>query len=103
MAYLMECSWPGNVRELKHVLERAVILSEGKYIRRDDMAVEEMHQLKSPPKPQTHDQLGSELLTTSKEHLESTYILGVLKATASGTVPQQPAGLGSPDERFITK
>ena len=80
MAYLMECPWPGNVRELKHVLERAVILSEGKYIRRDDMMVEEMHQLKSPPKPQTHDQLGSELLTTSKEHLESTYILGVLKA-----------------------
>jgi Response regulator containing CheY-like receiver, AAA-type ATPase, and DNA-binding domains len=61
---------------MKHVLERAVILSEGKYIRRDDMVVEELHK----PKTQLKNQLGSDLLTTSKEHLESTYILGVLKA-----------------------
>ena len=30
MARLMAYPWPGNVRELRHVIERAVILSEGK-------------------------------------------------------------------------
>ncbi|SKC73888.1 phosphoenolpyruvate hydrolase family protein [Maledivibacter halophilus] len=29
----MNYDWPGNVRELKHVLERASILSDGKYIK----------------------------------------------------------------------
>lgn len=80
MAYLMECPWPGNVRELKHVLERAVILSEGKYIRRDDMVVEELHKPKSGSKPQSLEVHGPEMLLTSKEHLESNYIREILKA-----------------------
>ena len=29
---LMEYHWPGNVRELKHLIERAVILSDGRGI-----------------------------------------------------------------------
>ncbi|HRS97972.1 MAG TPA: sigma 54-interacting transcriptional regulator, partial [Smithella sp.] len=33
MAELMAYSWPGNVRELEHVIERAVILSEGQTLR----------------------------------------------------------------------
>jgi transcriptional regulator with GAF, ATPase, and Fis domain len=33
MAELMAYSWPGNVRELEHVIERAVILSQGDALR----------------------------------------------------------------------
>ena len=38
-------SWPGNVRELQHTLEKAVILSDGKEISAQDLA------LKSPQTP----------------------------------------------------
>jgi DNA-binding NtrC family response regulator len=34
---LEEYSWPGNVRELQNTIERAVILSDGKQIRPDDL------------------------------------------------------------------
>lgn len=34
---LEEYSWPGNVRELQNTIERAVILSDGKTIRREDL------------------------------------------------------------------
>jgi DNA-binding NtrC family response regulator len=33
---LMTYTWPGNVRELQNVVERAVILSSGKYLKADD-------------------------------------------------------------------
>ena len=34
----MDYAWPGNVRELKHIIERAVILSEGDILRIPDLA-----------------------------------------------------------------
>ncbi|MDY7030334.1 MAG: helix-turn-helix domain-containing protein, partial [Thermodesulfobacteriota bacterium] len=34
---LVEYDWPGNVRELKNVMERLVIMSPAKVIRRDDI------------------------------------------------------------------
>jgi two-component system response regulator AtoC len=34
---LEEYSWPGNVRELQNTIERAVILSDGKTIRPEDL------------------------------------------------------------------
>nr|WP_320026519.1 phosphoenolpyruvate hydrolase family protein [uncultured Acetobacterium sp.] len=80
MAYLMECPWPGNVRELKHVLERAVILSEGKYIRRTDLVVEDFHISPEKQKEDPVSQNKSELLANSKDHLESNYIMEVLEA-----------------------
>jgi DNA-binding NtrC family response regulator len=34
---MLSYSWPGNVRELQHTIEKAVILSEGEWITRDDL------------------------------------------------------------------
>jgi NtrC-family two-component system response regulator AlgB len=36
-AVLLAYRWPGNVRELVNVLERAVVLSQGRLIRTDDL------------------------------------------------------------------
>ncbi|MHC4912373.1 MAG: sigma-54-dependent transcriptional regulator [Planctomycetota bacterium] len=37
LEYLERYNWPGNVRELENVIERAVLLSKGKYIGADDL------------------------------------------------------------------
>jgi DNA-binding NtrC family response regulator len=37
MEYLERYSWPGNVRELENTIERAVLLSKGKFITADDL------------------------------------------------------------------
>lgn len=39
---LREYQWPGNVRELRNILERALLLGEGKTIGREDLALEAM-------------------------------------------------------------
>jgi len=36
---LKEYSWPGNIRELQHLIERAVIMSEEKYVTENDFAL----------------------------------------------------------------
>ena len=37
MALLERYSWPGNIRELENVIERAALLSKGKFIRPEDL------------------------------------------------------------------
>jgi len=39
MQALLDHSWPGNIRELGHVIERAVLLSQGEAIRLGDLAL----------------------------------------------------------------
>jgi transcriptional regulator of acetoin/glycerol metabolism len=41
MKLLIEYSWPGNVRELQNVIERAIILSDGKIIRPEHLTINE--------------------------------------------------------------
>ncbi|MEO8218727.1 MAG: sigma-54 dependent transcriptional regulator [Acidobacteriota bacterium] len=41
MRALLAHSWPGNVRELDHVIERAVLMSDGRMIRRGDLGIED--------------------------------------------------------------
>lgn len=36
---LMEHAWPGNIRELDHVVERAVLMTDGPLVRHDDLAL----------------------------------------------------------------
>jgi DNA-binding NtrC family response regulator len=39
MQALQEYAWPGNVRELEHAIERAVLMSAGRTIRRSDLGL----------------------------------------------------------------
>jgi DNA-binding NtrC family response regulator len=39
MQALLDHAWPGNIRELGHVIERAVLLSQGDAIRTGDLAL----------------------------------------------------------------
>lgn len=62
-------SWPGNVRELQHTLEKAVILSDGKEISAQDLA------LKSPHTPAQKDAV------LTLDNVEKIAISDVLKRT----------------------
>jgi NtrC-family two-component system response regulator AlgB len=42
-------SWPGNIRELRNVVERAVVLSRGKLIQKEDLPDVIFHQIASRP------------------------------------------------------
>ena len=50
MRLLTEHRWPGNIRQLAAVIERAVLLSEGLVLTRDDLAGRLQPQRKAPPK-----------------------------------------------------
>jgi DNA-binding NtrC family response regulator len=40
MRALMKHSWPGNVRELDHVVERAVLMSQGEFLRASELGLQ---------------------------------------------------------------
>lgn len=73
MQALMVHSWPGNVRELEHVVERAVVLAEGRTIQRSDLVLSK-----------GEVQEGQQSLRHAKANLiekfEKTYIQGLLAA-----------------------
>ena len=66
--------FPGNVHELEHIIERAVILSDGKTIKRKDLPVRFLEDLKSDRS------LESKQFSTLAE-LEKRYIAEVLEAS----------------------
>jgi DNA-binding NtrC family response regulator len=53
---LLDYNWPGNIRELQHIMERAVIMAENKYIHENDFS------LKVKEKVILHDTLNVDLL-----------------------------------------
>jgi two-component system response regulator AtoC len=71
---LVDYPFPGNVRELEHIIERAVILADGKTIQRKHLPVRFLDDLQ-PPKP-----LHPSRFSTLAE-LEKRYIVEVLEAT----------------------
>jgi len=79
MAFLMEYVWPGNVRQLKHILERAVILSDGEYIRRADIPIGILAASKNQSMGLLSECEVPRILAASKSQLESNYILEILK------------------------
>ena len=67
MNQLMRYPWPGNVRELRHVIERAVILSEGSSLLLPSL----------PPAVQEDEGAPKQIVTLAE--MERTYIIRVLK------------------------
>ena len=39
MEMLQNYSWPGNVRELENVMQRAIILAPGQFVRAEDLTL----------------------------------------------------------------
>ncbi|MGL4607192.1 MAG: phosphoenolpyruvate hydrolase family protein [Eubacteriaceae bacterium] len=80
---LMAYSWPGNVRELKHILERAVILCDGDYIRPEDLEIKKEHLILKDDLPLNKDHLSEknsyQLFAQNKEELEKKFILQILE------------------------
>ena len=70
MEALLQWHWPGNVRELENLMERSVILSEGRVLR---VPVSE---LRSPTLPQQ-----PELPNQNLDHAERQHIVRVLRET----------------------
>jgi formate hydrogenlyase transcriptional activator len=69
IAALCGYAWPGNIRELEHIIERAVILTQGAEIG----FVDGFHQLDTSHEPS---------LFATLEEVERAYILKVLEAIA---------------------
>jgi transcriptional regulator with GAF, ATPase, and Fis domain len=67
-ASLVNYHWPGNVRELEHVIERAVLLSEGAHL----VSVEGLHQSGKAPQAVPFSTL---------EDIEREHIIKTLEAT----------------------
>ena len=56
MVAILSYSWPGNIRELENVLERAVVLAEGKTITRNDLPSELIDLIEHPKGEATQDE-----------------------------------------------
>jgi len=84
MEILQSYDWPGNVRELENIIERAVILADGKHITADDLNVsifpEQMRK-----KARARSGAGGEgdlgVSGVTLEELERRYLLQTLEAT----------------------
>jgi len=64
--------WPGNVRELENVVERAVLLSKGKYITAEDLPANLVSASKfEKQKPYTPMSLKEELVEPEKKIIRS--------------------------------
>jgi DNA-binding NtrC family response regulator len=78
---LIDHSWPGNVRELSHVIERAVLMTQGQQVRSSDLALRAAREA------------SNKLEDMSLEDVEAFLIKKAL-ARYSGNVSQAAGALG---------
>ncbi len=78
MDKLVSYRWPGNVRELKNVIERAVVLCQGRFIDEDDLLLSKLattgDTVETQPVPQGYTPV-------SLEEIERRHILATLEYT----------------------
>jgi Nif-specific regulatory protein len=78
MDKLMSYRWPGNVRELKNVIERAVVLCQGRFVDEDDLLLTKLattgDTVETQPVPQGYTPV-------SLEEIEKRHILATLEYT----------------------
>ena len=83
---LNKYDWPGNVRELKNVIERAVILSQGKVLRLDlamaDILRSSQPRHARPDRAESHIMTERELVALQKENMQAA--LGLSGGKVSG-------------------
>ena len=65
---LMDYDWPGNVRELENIIERALVIGQGKEISADDL-------------PFSRKELGPETFPKALKMMEKMHIQRILEAT----------------------
>jgi PAS domain S-box-containing protein len=81
-ALLKQYNWPGNIRELKNVIERAVILSQGKVLRLDLAMANIFEDDDEMPAPADDRPSGGRILTEDElTELQRGNILNALRAT----------------------
>ncbi len=86
MKILMRYEWPGNVRELENIIERLVILSSGRIIKKEDLPVQIVEKAGVQPPtalPSGEIEIPEEGLSLSEavSNLEKTLILKALERT----------------------
>jgi DNA-binding NtrC family response regulator len=84
---LMEYDWPGNVRELRNIMERAVLLQKGPFIKPSEFLLRESSRVQTFPVLPTDDNL------TTLDEIEKTYIKYVLEKL-SGNYTKTAKSLG---------
>ncbi|AMY07074.1 Transcriptional regulatory protein ZraR [Luteitalea pratensis] len=89
--------WPGNVRELMHVIEAAVVVSEGPEIRPEHLSI---HARQAPAMPAPPDTVEGRLPTL--EEMERTHIERALRA-ARGHRGHAASALGISERNLYRK
>ena len=116
IAVLLGYHWPGNVRELQNLMQRAVILSNGKPIRAGDLRLETLHE----PAPETQapvavdqdlqgnlksveGQLILDALNEGQSRQQAAHILGISPRTLRYKIARlRAAGVAIPNHRGET-
>ncbi len=78
-ALLKRYDWPGNIRELKNVIERAVILSQGKVLRLDLAMADILEADRQRPEADTDGQPSQVLTEAEVREFEKNNILNALR------------------------
>jgi putative PEP-CTERM system response regulator len=97
MNFLLNYHWPGNVRELENLMERSVLMSEGKQL--DLSTLPDELKDKSKIEMPSYDTL---TFREAKERFEKEYILSLLKKH-DGRVSRAAMEAGMPRPNFYEK
>jgi DNA-binding NtrC family response regulator len=103
LARMMAYAWPGNVRELENVLERALVLGEGREIVAPDLELSERAPVLEPiadEESKPHD--GSRPHDAVMDEIERRRLSAAL-AAAAGNQSHAAKALGMPRTTFINK